>query len=83
MFSIILVFFFNIAITSDILLYGNFFIVSDAAKRKSKWDVGISQMPASALKPAALVTPSVLPVPTGTKPTVISAFGTITKKAKQ
>ncbi|KAG8192754.1 hypothetical protein JTE90_009774 [Oedothorax gibbosus] len=57
---------------------------SDASKqRKSKWDVGISQMPASALKPATLVTPSVLPVPTGTKPTVISAFGTITKKAKQ
>ncbi|XP_015929623.1 SAP30-binding protein isoform X2 [Parasteatoda tepidariorum] len=53
---------------------------SDAAKRKSKWDVGMSQMPASALKPAAPVT--ILPVPTGTKPTVISAFGTISKKAK-
>lgn len=57
--------------------------VADPGKRKSKWDVGIAQMPASALKPAALITPSVLPVPTGTKPTVISAFGTISKKAKQ
>ncbi|KAF8764310.1 SAP30-binding protein-like isoform X1 [Argiope bruennichi] len=55
---------------------------SDPNKRKSKWDVGIAQMPASALKPASLVTPTVLPVATGTKPTVISAFGTITKKAK-
>ncbi|GFT75206.1 SAP30-binding protein [Nephila pilipes] len=55
---------------------------SDAAKRKSKWDVGISQMPASALKPASLVTTTVLPVATGTKPTVISAFGTITKKVR-
>lgn len=57
--------------------------ISDAGKRKSKWDVGINQMPAAALKPATLITPSVLPVPTGTKPTVISAFGTISKKAKQ
>ncbi|XP_054711389.1 SAP30-binding protein-like [Uloborus diversus] len=56
---------------------------ADAGKRKSKWDVGMNQMPAAALKPAALITPSVLPVPTGTKPTVISAFGTITKKVKQ
>ncbi|KFM78927.1 SAP30-binding protein, partial [Stegodyphus mimosarum] len=56
---------------------------TDAGKRKSKWDVGINQMPATALKPATLITPTVLPVPTGTKPTVISAFGTITKKAKQ
>lgn len=40
-------------------------------------------MPAAALKPATLITPTVLPVPTGTKPTVISAFGTISKKAKQ
>lgn len=56
-------------------------------KRKSKWDVGISQsaaLPAS-LKPATLVTPTaVVPVtlPTGTKPTVISAFGTLPKKSK-
>lgn len=56
---------------------------AEGAKRKSKWDVGINQMPAAALKPATLITPSVLPVPTGTKPTVISAFGTISKKAKQ
>ena len=55
----------------------------DGNKRKSKWDIGINQMPAAALKPATLITPTVLPVPTGTKPTVISAFGTISKKAKQ
>uniref|UniRef100_V5IIL4 Putative sap30-binding protein n=1 Tax=Ixodes ricinus TaxID=34613 RepID=V5IIL4_IXORI len=58
-------------------------------KRKSKWDVGSVQtggvmMPAQ-LKPATLVTPQVVPVslPTGTKPTVISAFGTLPKKTKQ
>lgn len=56
-------------------------------KRKSKWDVGISQNAAlhAPLKPATLVTPAVVPVtlPTGTKPTVISAFGTLPKKNKQ
>ncbi|GIX72532.1 SAP30-binding protein [Caerostris extrusa] len=56
---------------------------SEIGKRKSKWDIGISQLPASTLKPAMLVTPSVLPVATGTKPTVISAFGSIVKKSKQ
>lgn len=51
-----------------------------ALKRRSKWDVGaVLQAP---LKPATLITPSVLPIATatGTKPTVISAFGTISKK---
>lgn len=57
---------------------------TDAGKRKSKWDVGVTQATtATTLKPASLVTPTVLPVATGTKPTVISAFGTITKKPKQ
>ncbi|KAG0426421.1 hypothetical protein HPB47_026488 [Ixodes persulcatus] len=63
--------------------------VAAGLKRKSKWDVGSVQtggvmMPAQ-LKPATLVTPQVVPVslPTGTKPTVISAFGTLPKKTKQ
>lgn len=53
-------------------------------KRRSKWDMGASQGTALPVpvKPATLITPSVVPITsaTGTKPTVISAFGTITKK---
>lgn len=57
-------------------------------KRKSKWDIGSSQVTVlpTSLKPATLVNPaSVMPVTTatGTKPTVISAFGTIAKKVKR
>lgn len=62
--------------------------ISGDNKRKSKWDIGASQTAVlqTTLKPATLVNPtSVLPVTaaTGTKPTVISAFGTISKKSKQ
>jgi len=57
----------------------------DNKKRKSKWDVGASQtaaMPA-VIKPLLTYPPGIVPVTTtasGTKATVISAFGTITKK---
>ncbi|XP_022250568.1 SAP30-binding protein-like [Limulus polyphemus] len=56
-------------------------------KRKSKWDVGAGPVgiAAGVIKPTTIMPPAVVPVSaaTGTKPTVISAFGTITKKAKQ
>lgn len=62
----------------------------EGVKRKSKWDVGSANQGlsmSSQLKPAGLLpTPQVvLPVslPSGTKPTVISAFGTLPKKSKQ
>ncbi|RVE59234.1 hypothetical protein OJAV_G00186280 [Oryzias javanicus] len=60
---------------------------TDAQKRKSKWD---SAIPVTLAQPALITTsatlPSVVSVTTtasGTKTTVISAVGTILKKAKQ
>ncbi|KAK5928698.1 hypothetical protein CesoFtcFv8_000335 [Champsocephalus esox] len=60
---------------------------SEAQKRKSKWD---SAIPVTLSQPAAVTTSSSLPAvvsvtttASGTKTTVISAVGTILKKAKQ
>ncbi|XP_053092404.1 SAP30-binding protein [Pangasianodon hypophthalmus] len=60
---------------------------SDAQKRKSKWD---SAVPVTLSQPALLTTTATLPgvvsvttTASGTKTTVISAVGTILKKAKQ
>ncbi|XP_016390048.1 SAP30-binding protein isoform X4 [Sinocyclocheilus rhinocerous] len=59
----------------------------DAQKRKSKWD---SAVPVTLAQPAILTTTATLPgvvsvttTASGTKTTVISAVGTILKKAKQ
>lgn len=61
--------------------------VSDAQKRKSKWD---SAVPVTLSQPVLLTTSASLPgvvsvttTASGTKTTVISAVGTIQKKAKQ
>uniref|UniRef100_A0A673LQT5 SAP30-binding protein-like n=1 Tax=Sinocyclocheilus rhinocerous TaxID=307959 RepID=A0A673LQT5_9TELE len=60
---------------------------TDAQKRKSKWD---SAVPVTLAQPAILTTTATLPgvvsvttTASGTKTTVISAVGTILKKAKQ
>lgn len=60
---------------------------TDAQKRKSKWD---SAVPVTLAQPALLTTTATLPgvvsvttTASGTKTTVISAVGTILKKAKQ
>ncbi|XP_051508924.1 SAP30-binding protein-like isoform X1 [Myxocyprinus asiaticus] len=60
---------------------------ADAQKRKSKWD---SAVPVTLAQPALLTTTTTLPgvvsvttTASGTKTTVISAVGTILKKAKQ
>ncbi|KAL3046015.1 hypothetical protein OYC64_004095 [Pagothenia borchgrevinki] len=60
---------------------------TEAQKRKSKWD---SAIPVTLSQPAAITTSSSLPAvvsvtttASGTKTTVISAVGTILKKAKQ
>ncbi|KAM6951447.1 SAP30-binding protein isoform 1-T1 [Aplochiton taeniatus] len=60
---------------------------SEAQKRKSKWD---SAVPVTLAQPALLTTTATLPgvvsvttTASGTKTTVISAVGTILKKAKQ
>lgn len=60
---------------------------TDAQKRKSKWD---SAVPVTLAQPALLTTTATLPgvvsvttTASGTKTTVISAVGTIHKKAKQ
>ncbi|MCJ8734571.1 hypothetical protein PDJAM_G00236920 [Pangasius djambal] len=60
---------------------------TDAQKRKSKWD---SAVPVTLSQPALLTTTATLPgvvsvttTASGTKTTVISAVGTILKKAKQ
>ncbi|KAM9773808.1 SAP30-binding protein [Syngnathus typhle] len=60
---------------------------ADAQKRKSKWD---SAIPVTLAQPALITTTSTLPAvvsvtttASGTKTTVISAVGTIVKKAKQ
>uniref|UniRef100_A0A8C2BYK8 SAP30 binding protein n=1 Tax=Cyprinus carpio TaxID=7962 RepID=A0A8C2BYK8_CYPCA len=61
--------------------------LTDAQKRKSKWD---SAVPVTLAQPALLTTTATLPgvvsvttTASGTKTTVISAVGTILKKAKQ
>ncbi|GAA6075123.1 SAP30-binding protein isoform X1 [Tachysurus ichikawai] len=60
---------------------------TDAQKRKSKWD---SAVPVTLSQPVLLTTSASLPgvvsvttTASGTKTTVISAVGTIQKKAKQ
>lgn len=60
---------------------------TDAQKRKSKWD---SAIPVTLAQPTIITTTATLPAvvsvtttATGTKTTVISAVGTILKKAKQ
>ncbi len=61
--------------------------LADAQKRKSKWD---SAVPVTLAQPTLLTTTATLPgvvsvttTASGTKTTVISAVGTILKKAKQ
>ncbi|GAB0097708.1 SAP30-binding protein [Sergentomyia squamirostris] len=55
----------------------------EAKKRKSKWDQPGPSANAAPLKPAGLVQPSSLTTSiTGTKGTVISAFGSLPKKPK-
>lgn len=55
----------------------------DAKKRKSKWDQpGGNSMVSQSLKPAGLVQPSLTTNATGTKATVISAFGSLPKKPR-
>lgn len=57
----------------------------DAKRRKSKWDQPASNAsgPATALKPAGLVqAPTLTTSATGTKGTVISAFGSLPKKPR-
>lgn len=64
-----------------------FDVLADAQKRKSKWD---SAVPVTLAQPTLLTTTATLPgvvsvttTASGTKTTVISAVGTILKKAKQ
>lgn len=55
----------------------------DAKKRKSKWDQpGGNNLGSQTLKPAGLVQPSLTNSATGTKGTVISAFGSLPKKPR-
>lgn len=55
----------------------------DAKKRKSKWDQpGGNSLSSQTLKPAGLVQPSLTNSATGTKGTVISAFGSLPKKPR-
>uniref|UniRef100_A0A3B5KZF7 SAP30 binding protein n=1 Tax=Xiphophorus couchianus TaxID=32473 RepID=A0A3B5KZF7_9TELE len=63
------------------------YAVTDAQKRKSKWD---SAIPVTLAQPTLITTTATLPAvvsvtttASGTKTTVISAVGTILKKAKQ
>lgn len=49
---------------------------------KSKWDQPGPAQGASSLKPATLIQPSLTTNITGTKSTVISAFGSLPKKPK-
>lgn len=63
------------------------YFVTDAQKRKSKWD---SALPVTLAQPTLITTTATLPAvvsvtttASGTKTTVISAVGTILKKAKQ
>lgn len=55
----------------------------DAKKRKSKWDQpGGNAVASAAIKPAGLVQPSLTTSSTGTKATVIPAFGSLPKKPR-
>jgi len=55
----------------------------DPKKRKSKWDQpGGNSAASQAIKPAGLVQPSLTSSATGTKSTVISAFGSLPKKPR-
>lgn len=55
----------------------------DAKKRKSKWDQpGGNNTSSQTIKPAGLVQPSLTSSATGTKSTVISAFGSLPKKPR-
>lgn len=53
----------------------------DDKKRKSKWDQPGGSV-AGSVKPAGLVQPSLTTTATGTKGTVISAFGSLPKKPR-
>lgn len=58
-------------------------IEDDAKKRKSKWDQpGANSIQQGAIKPAGLAQPSLTTTATGTKATVISAFGSLPKKPR-
>ncbi|XP_050042565.1 SAP30-binding protein-like [Dermacentor andersoni] len=48
--------------------------------RKSKWDVGGTQPVLGVARPLAAVPSAILPPPLASRPTVISAFGTLPKK---
>lgn len=56
----------------------------DDKKRKSKWDQpgGGGNISTSTIKPAGLVQPSLTNTATGTKGTIISAFGSLPKKPR-
>lgn len=55
----------------------------DSKKRKSKWDQpGGNSLGSQNIKPAGLVQPSLTSSATGTKGTVISAFGSLPKKPR-
>lgn len=54
----------------------------DAKKRKSKWDQPGGNVSSTAIKPAGLVQPSLTTNSTGTKATVIPAFGSLPKKPR-
>lgn len=55
----------------------------DPKKRKSKWDQpGGNSVSSTSIKPAGLVQPSLTTSATGTKGTVISAFGSLPKKPR-
>ena len=55
----------------------------DNKKRKSKWDQpGGNALGSQSIKPAGLVQPSLTSSATGTKGTVISAFGSLPKKPR-
>lgn len=58
----------------------------ESKKRKSKWDVAQTVSVPTGMKTVVTQPPGIVPVTStasGTKATVISAFGTITKKSKQ
>jgi len=67
---------------------GQTFDANEATKKKSKWDLPSAGTAANSQLPNApigLIRPQVVipvSVATGTKPTIISAFGTISKKSK-
>lgn len=55
----------------------------DAKRRKSKWDQpGGNNAPSQKLQPAGLIQPTLTSSATGTKGTVISAFGSLPRKPK-